>query len=248
MLIGLPTGCPWTPRAAMRCASHPAPGSAQAHCASALSTRPASPELCRLADDADDKVSLAIGMAGHVAGLAYRAHYRESSRLASEFTRLIESIGDPVLTVSLLGQAAFAKHANGEITEAVRLAERVIELADGDPRMGQLLIESPLAHAVMTRAAARAYLGASGWRQDMDRAAAMCREFLPIGQAVMLVWKYVFGIVAGAVLPDATAVAEHPPKPLNSPSSRAKTRRWKPPVSCTAMSWLIATDRIEPAD
>ncbi len=165
-------------------------------------------ELCRLADDADDKVSLAIGMAGHVAGLAYRAHYRESSRLASEFTRLIESIGDPVLTVSLLGQAAFAKHANGEITEAVRLAERVIELADGDPRMGQLLIESPLAHAVMTRAAARAYLGASGWRQDMDRAAAMCREFLPIGQAVMLVWKYVFGIVAGAVLPDATAVAE----------------------------------------
>jgi adenylate cyclase len=165
-------------------------------------------ELCLLAGHADDKSSLALAMAGQVVTLAFHARYRESSRLATELTGLIESSDDPVLTVTLLGQAAFAKLANGEIAEALRLGERVIELAAGDPRMGQLVIESPLAQAAMNCAAARMSLGAGGWRHDMEQAAAMCREFLPIGQAMMLLWKYAFGVMAGAVLPDAASVPE----------------------------------------
>jgi adenylate cyclase len=165
-------------------------------------------ELYRLAGGADEKPSLALAMTGHVVALTFHGRYDESSRLATELTGLIEATGDPELTVTLLGQAAFAKLATGEIAEAQRLTERVIDLAAGDPHMGRLLIESPLAHAVMTRAAARMCLGTSGWRHDLEQAAAECREFLPIGQAFMFLWKYAFGIVAGAVLPDAAAVSE----------------------------------------
>jgi adenylate cyclase len=165
-------------------------------------------ELCRLAGAADDKASQALAMAGHVVGFVFHGRYHESSQLAAELTGLLESIGDPVLTVALLGQAAFAKLVNGEIAEALRLTDRVIELAAGDPHMGQLLIESPLAHAIMTRAAARMCLGASGWRHDVEQAVPMCREFLPVGQAFMLLWKYAFGIMAGAVLPDVAAVPQ----------------------------------------
>ncbi len=165
-------------------------------------------ELCRLAGEADDKASLALAMAGHLPALAFHARYRESARLATELSEILESINDPSLTVALLGQAAFGKQVRGEIAEALRLAERVIELAAGDSQMGQLLIESPLAQAVMTHAAARMCLGADGWRRDMDQAAAMCRECLPIGQAMMHIWKYAYGVVAGAVVPDAASVPE----------------------------------------
>jgi adenylate cyclase len=165
-------------------------------------------ELYRLAGGTDEKASLALAMAGQVVALTFHARNSESSRLATELTGLIESTGDPVLTVALLGQVAFAKLANGEIAEAQRLVECVIDLAGGDPHMGKLLIESPLAHAVMTRAAARMCFGASGWRHEMEQAAAVCRELLPIGQAFMLLWKYAFAVMAGAVLPDAASVLE----------------------------------------
>lgn len=165
-------------------------------------------ELRRLASAADDKVSLAMAMTGHAVGLVFRARYLEAAWLATELTGLIESIGDPVLTVTLLGQAAVSKLANGEISEALRISERVIELAAGDPDMGKLLIESPLVHALMTRAAARLCQGAHGWRHDIQHAAAMLREFTPIGQAVMLFWKLAFAVSVGALRPDELAVRE----------------------------------------
>ena len=58
-------------------------------------------ELRELCSTAGDKVSLAIGMSGLVTELAYAGRSREGSRLASEQMVLLESIGDPTLTMGL---------------------------------------------------------------------------------------------------------------------------------------------------
>ena len=58
---------------------------------------------------AGDKASLAIAMAGLVMDHAYQGRMREASRLASEAMALIESIGDPTLTVGLSFAAIYAK-------------------------------------------------------------------------------------------------------------------------------------------
>ncbi len=58
-------------------------------------------ELRELCSAAGDKVSLAIGMSGPVAELLYAGRAREGSRLASEQMALLESIGDPTLTIGL---------------------------------------------------------------------------------------------------------------------------------------------------
>ncbi len=56
-------------------------------------------ELRELCSAAGDKVSLAIGMTGLAAELLYTGRSREGSRLVSEQMALLESIGDPTLTI-----------------------------------------------------------------------------------------------------------------------------------------------------
>ena len=56
----------------------------------------------------------------------------DSARLASEYVELLDSIGDPEMTVGLLFGAIVAKWESGDIAAALRLAQRVIDLADGD--------------------------------------------------------------------------------------------------------------------
>ena len=58
-------------------------------------------ELRELCTAAGDKASLAIAMAGLVVDHAHQDRLREASQLASEAMALIESIGDPTLTVGL---------------------------------------------------------------------------------------------------------------------------------------------------
>ena len=58
-------------------------------------------ELRELCTAAGDKASLAIAMAGLVMDHAYQDRVREASQLASEAMALIESLGDPTLTVGL---------------------------------------------------------------------------------------------------------------------------------------------------
>ena len=106
-------------------------------------------ELRELCSAAGDKVSLAIGMTGLAAELLYAGRSREGSRLASEQMALLESIGDPTLTIGL----AFVAFANwfdtGEFGEILRWSQTVIDLAAGDPAKGAGFgIGSPLAIAV----------------------------------------------------------------------------------------------------
>ena len=165
-------------------------------------------ELRELSTAAGDKVLLAMAMAGHVMALFFRGRYRESSALASHLVGLIESIGDPTLTVALMCMAIVPKTTTGETDEVLRLASTVIKLADGDVHKGNLFFESPLSVATMTRAAARLCRGESGWKQDMERGAAMSRDYDRVGYPMHLFWKYGFGIPSGALVADADAVQE----------------------------------------
>ena len=59
------------------------------------------------------------------------------------------------------------------MTEALRLAQRVIDLAEGDPTKGNLVMGSALALAIAMRGFNRLCLGINGWRSDADVAITM---------------------------------------------------------------------------
>jgi adenylate cyclase len=162
-------------------------------------------ELRELTAAAGDRRSLAIGMAGWVCLLAFRGRYRESSRLASECVDLIESVCDPAMTVGLLYGPTYAKYQAGEVVEALRLAQRRIDLAAGDLAKGNLILGSPLALGIAERGAARCCLGISGWIEDFDNAIAMARGFDATTRVIATWFKY-GTIPNGTLLPDLVAL------------------------------------------
>ncbi|MCV7400940.1 AAA family ATPase [Mycobacterium fragae] len=151
-------------------------------------------ELREMCSAADDKRSLAIGMAGQIAALAGHERHRDASQLSTELAMLLESIADPTLTVALLWTALTPKLSVGEATECVRLAQHMIDLADGDPHMGDLIIETPLILALMVRAAAQACLGQPEWKRELEESATMCRELNPGGRAVLEL-RCIYGLI-----------------------------------------------------
>ena len=164
-------------------------------------------ELRELCSAAGDKVSLAIGMTGLATELMYAGRSREASRLASEQMALLESIGDPTLTMGL----AFVAFANwfdaGEFGEILRWSQTVIDLAGGDPAKGAGFgVGSPLAVALAFRGVARWWLGRPGWRQDLHDAVAMARHSDPATLAVVVAWTYGFAIQYGVLRADDSAV------------------------------------------
>jgi adenylate cyclase len=160
-------------------------------------------ELRELTTAAGDKKSLAVGMAGHLATLTFSAHNREAAGMASEFATLVESIGDPAMTVGLFYAAAQAKWEVGEASESLRLAQRIIDIADGDPTMGDFVIGSPLAWAIALKGAAGMFLGRQGWRDDLEAGIAMARLVDAAGRPFVQLYKYAAAFENGAVLLNA---------------------------------------------
>jgi class 3 adenylate cyclase len=165
-------------------------------------------ELRELSTAAGDKSSLAIGMAGLVMDHAYQGRIREASQLASEAMAVIESIGDPTLTVGLSFPAIYAKIESAEYSDVLRWSQRVVDLADGDPFRGNFIFGSPLALAVTSRAMARYCLGRPGWRDDMRDGMAMARSADPLTYAAVVAWGYFPGIPNGALAADDRALSE----------------------------------------
>ncbi len=164
-------------------------------------------ELRELCNAAGDKVSLAIGMTGLATELLYAGRPSEGSQLASEQMALLESIGDPTLTVGL----AFIGFANwfnsGEFDEIMRWSQTVIDLADGDPTKGaDFGIGSPLAIAETFRGVARFWLGRPGWRHDLHAAVTMAQSSDPITHALVVAWTYGVGIWCGVLRADDSAL------------------------------------------
>jgi hypothetical protein len=165
-------------------------------------------ELRGLCTAADDKVSLAIGMTGFIMALTFHNRFREAAEVASEQSELLESIGDPVLTVALLFAAIYAKCQAGEMIEALRLSDRLIELADGDLTKGNLIFGSPLSTAIAMRGHVKMCLGIRGWLDDAAASIAMAAPLDPMSYVFALLWKYVVSIPFGALPADATAMRE----------------------------------------
>jgi hypothetical protein len=165
-------------------------------------------ELRGLCTAAGDKASLTIGMAGLVMDHVFQARMREASQLASEAMALIESIDDPTSTVGLSFTAIYAKIESGEMHDALRWSQRVIDLADGDASKGNFIIGSPLAVAFATRALARYALGSPGWRDDLRQGLAMARSADPMSHARVVSYVYFPAIPNGVLKADDSAVHE----------------------------------------
>ena len=165
-------------------------------------------ELRELCAAAGDKPSLAIGMAGLVTDHAFQDRVREASQLASEAWALIESIGDPTLTVGLFLPVVHAKIECAEVSEVLRWSQAAIDLADGDPSKGNFMIGSPLAAAFTTRAIGRYCLGRPGWRDDLRHGLAMARSADPLSYATVVSYVYSGGIPLGVLSPDDRVMGE----------------------------------------
>jgi len=165
-------------------------------------------ELRDLCTAAGDQRSLAIGMLGQLMTETVHGRRREASRLATEHIELLESIGDSSLILALSSGALVAKYEIGEMAEALRLSQRLIDLAEGDAAKGNMIVPSPLTHAIAIRGFARACLGIRGWRDDLDSAIAMAHRFPPMMLAGVSWYKYFIGVPYGMVLPDDNALHE----------------------------------------
>jgi class 3 adenylate cyclase len=165
-------------------------------------------ELRELCAAAGDKASLAIAMAGLVMDHAYQARLREASQLASEAMALIESLGDPTLTVGLSIALIYAKGEYTEWSDALLWSQTVIDLADGDPSKGDLLVGSPLAIALTMRGNARYWLGRHGWQDDLREGLAMARSADPLSYATAAGYAYGAAILTGVLRPDHRVMRE----------------------------------------
>jgi hypothetical protein len=165
-------------------------------------------ELRELCATAGDKASLVIGMAGLVMEQVLHARVREASVLASEYMALLESVGDPTLTLGLSFAAIVARCEAGEPVDMLRLSQTVIDLADGDPMKGNLIGASPLATALAWRGLARWWLGRPGWHDDFDQAVGLARTTDSMTYATVIAYKYGPAIPLGVLLPDADSLRD----------------------------------------
>ncbi|MCP9274019.1 adenylate/guanylate cyclase domain-containing protein [Mycolicibacterium arenosum] len=164
-------------------------------------------ELRELCEQAGDKVSLAIGMTGLATELAYTGRSPEGSTLASEQMSLLESIGQPALTMALAVIGFVNWGDAGRTDELLRWSHAVVELADGDPTRGAGFgVGSPLAAALAARSVARSWLGLDGWRQDQHDALAMARHRDPTTVGFVVAWTHGLAILHGMLQADDVAV------------------------------------------
>ena len=185
-------------------------------------------ELRQLCTAAGDKASLAIAMAGLVMDHAFQDRVREASQLASEHMALIESIGDPTLTVGLSFTPIYAKVKAPSGLTCCGGHRRVIDLADGDPSKGNFIFGSPLALAFTSRAIARYCLGRPGWRDDLRHGLAMARSADPLSYAAVVASVYVAGIPVGVLGPTIPRCARSR-MPYGLPNDPVMTSRWPTP-------------------
>jgi class 3 adenylate cyclase len=165
-------------------------------------------ELRQLCSAAGDKASLAIAMAGLVMEHAHQGRVREASQLASEAWALLESLGNPTLTVGLSFAPIIAKTDSAEWPEVLQWSQKAIDLADGDPSKGNFIIGSPVAHAFTTRAMARYCLGRPGWPDDLRRGLTMGRRTDPLSYVYVVCYVYYPGISVGVLAADDRVVRE----------------------------------------
>jgi hypothetical protein len=141
----------------------------------------------------DNVVTFGISPArsGYDSTRAYALYGRveEACRLASKYMELLEAIGDPTLTVGLSVVAIFAKLEMGDSADALRWSQAAIEEADGD-RTRAISSWDTVGSGDALSGLARCFLGHSGWREDLDRAAYGSATD-PLTHVLVVAYKYV---------------------------------------------------------
>jgi adenylate cyclase len=165
-------------------------------------------ELRELCAAAGDKRSLAIAMLGQITELMVDARLRESMQLATEQESLLESIGDPDLTLGMLWGSLTVLQETGRMADLLRLSQLGIDIADGDPVKGNFISGSPLALSLVFRGYARALLGIPGWRKDFDDSLAMAHDHDLLTFASTVVYKYAPVLEGGVLVLDDNALGE----------------------------------------
>lgn len=161
-----------------------------------------------LCEQSDNKAALAIATAGLVMEYTNAGRLRESSRLATEYMHLVESVGDPTLTIALSYAAIQTKVETDELFDVLRWSDAVIDLANGNPTMGNLILGSPLAVAYASRGFGRWATGQRGWQQDFEVATDIARHTDPMSLAIVTGYTYIPAIPTGALLSDDTALRD----------------------------------------
>ena len=156
-------------------------------------------ELRELCAAAGDERSLASATAGRVIELYFAGLRLEASQLADNLDYLLDAIDDPAFTLAHLIAAMVAKFEVGEMSSVLRLAQKGIDLADGDSTKGDLVIASPLAYAKALRGGGRLCFGTTGWRDDFSEATAMARDADPISRGSILCYTYITAASMGAL-------------------------------------------------
>ena len=121
---------------------------------------------------------------------------------------LLEAIDDPTLTVGLSVAPMIVKQETGEIAELLRWSQTAIDLADGDPTMGDFVFGSPLALALIFRGIAKCWLGLAGWQKDFRDSLEMARTTDRLTYSKCVVYKHSVATLQGVLLPDDSTLAE----------------------------------------
>jgi hypothetical protein len=165
-------------------------------------------ELQELCDRAGDKTSPAIAMTGLLAEGVVQGRIREASQLAAEHSALLESIADPTLMVGLAIGTIGVRVVTGEMQEVLRWSDTVIDLAHGDPVVGNYIMGSPLATAYATRSLARWCFALPGWRDDSERAVELARNSDPWTRAAVTFYAFGAPIACGVMVVDEAVCRE----------------------------------------
>jgi class 3 adenylate cyclase len=165
-------------------------------------------ELRELCAAAGDKRSMAMAMLGQGTELMVQARQCEAAQLATEQEVLLESIGDPDLTLGLSWGSLAIKQETGQMADILRWSQLGIDIADGDPVRAAFIAGSPLALAMVFRGYSRALLGLPGWREDFDDALAMAHDHDLLTFASVVVYKYAPVIQQGLLVLDDAAFGE----------------------------------------
>jgi adenylate cyclase len=168
-------------------------------------------ELRELCTTSGNRVSLAASLYGAMLSLTMANRHHYAARLASEQIALFDSADDPMSMFGVLSAAMFAKLHAGEVTEALRVTQVVIDLVADDGSKGSIPgwgLGSPLAVALLYRAHARAALGDRSWRADLKRAIAIQRDLGEGALVMVIMYGYSLCVTNGLLLPDTAALAE----------------------------------------
>jgi adenylate cyclase len=168
-------------------------------------------ELQQLCSASGDARSQTVTTALLAAACIRDGDVPEAARLAREVVAKAESFGDDETAIRLMANVVVFLLNVGEAREVLRVAQRIIDLADGDPAKGHvpnISVGSPLALATMTRGAARAALGIDGWKDDLQHAATMARGFDLTTRAMVLSFVHLVTTSQGWLTPDDSAVDE----------------------------------------